>query len=572
MDTEKKNRGLLLLIVSIVAGVLVAAFITGRLFAGDTFEVILQNMTTTPDWQYILFVNGLVGVSVTLFIHQLGWVALRVTVTVLVALLLGYIMTGFFNLDNASRLTRGEFKVALVSEAEKVQVEGMDIEYGRERGDEFNIPNAREPLNEASYRFQGKRADVVTVLAYAANRRSEVDLQVTLLNEQGEILASAMSSTLEQLEKYSDMRTEKDAAIENFMLPADGVYLISVRPEALATGTILSEAVAGTNLAYEAFLFGALERVNRWAVWIQDALTLILVGLAISIVFRARQFSLGAEGQLYFGALISGVICLSATGVPLVVVMVVAVSAAMLAGFLWGLVPGILKAYLGANELVSSLMLNTIMIRFFELVLTFQLKPPDAGYIASAPFPIAGQMPVLIAGTQVTIAVFMVIVAVAVVWLLITRTALGYEIRTIGANLKFADYGGINTKRTIMLTMAVSGLVAGSAGAHLGMGIFRQLLLNMSVQLAFQGVVVTLLARNNPLVIPFTGLLYAYLRAGAQFMERDANISFEVVGMIQAVIILLITAEALAGYFQNRRKQGAALPQNVAAQRSVEHG
>nr|MCU0513557.1 ABC transporter permease [Anaerolineae bacterium] len=338
----------------------------------------------------------------------------------------------------------------------------------------------------------------------------------------------------------------------------DGVYVIVAQPEPLSTGTILSEAIASTGVAYEAFLLGPVQRLNRWAVWIQDALTLILVGLAIAIVFRAKQFSLGAEGQLYFGALVSGAICLSAGQWPLPLVLAMAIGGAMVAGFLWGLLPGALKAYLGANELVSTLMLNVIAVRFFELVLTFQLKPPEAGYISSAPFAENAQMPAIIAGTQVTIAVFLVIVAVIVVWLLITRTPLGYEIRTVGVNLKFADYGGINTRRTVMLAMAVSGLVAGLAGAHLSMGIFRQLVIGLSVGLAFEGVVVALLARNNPLVIPFTGLLYAYLRAGAQFMERDASVSFEVVRIIQAVIILLITAEALAAYFQLRRQQKPA--------------
>ena len=99
--------------------------------------------------------------------------------------------------------------------------------------------------------------------------------------------------------------------------------------------------------------------------------------------------------------------------------------------------------------------------------------------------------------------------------------------------------------RTIMLVMAIGGIVAGLAGMHLANGIHRQLILNISFNLAFEGVVVALLARLNVLVVPFTGLLYAYLRAGAQFMERDANVSFEVVRMIQAIIILLITAEAL---------------------------
>jgi ABC-type uncharacterized transport system permease subunit len=145
------------------------------------------------------------------------------------------------------------------------------------------------------------------------------------------------------------------------------------------------------------------------------------------------------------------------------------------------------------------------------------------------------------------------IIVVLLAWVLLQRTPIGYEIRMIGANIKFADYGGVNTRRTIMLAMAISGAVAGLAGAHLAMGIHRQLILNISGGLAFEGVVVALLARNNPLVVPFTGLLYAYLRTGAQIMERDANISSEVVRIIQAVVILLITAEALVTFFQRRR-------------------
>jgi simple sugar transport system permease protein len=352
----------------------------------------------------------------------------------------------------------------------------------------------------------------------------------------------------------NDVRSEDDAVLQGVVLPADAVYTIRATPEPLGTDVVLGEAVGATNTAYDSFLLGALGRVNRWAVWIQDALTLIIIGLAFALVFRAQQFSLGAEGQLYMGALISGVIVLAFGDLPIWLLIPVALAGAMTAGFLWGLIPGVLKAYLGANELVATLMLNVVAVLFYELVLTHQLKPPEEGYIASANFTANGQLPVIVGGTQVTIAVFLVIAIVMLVWFLVSRTSLGYEIRMVGANEKFAAYGGINTRRTIMLSMAVSGLIAGLAGAHLGMGIYRQLLIDISVGLAFEGMVVSLLARNNPLVIPFSGLLYAYLRSGAQFMERDANVSFEVVRIIQAAIILLITAELLTTYFQSRRR------------------
>jgi simple sugar transport system permease protein len=556
-----RNRLLVMLLAALI-GAGLTFFISFRVFGGGAdLGEWWTTVTETVDFQAVLFVNTLVGVSVALFISELRLNAMRVTVTVIAALIFGFLMTMVFNLDSANRFTRGEFLVDLRSEAAPIENEAVDLEYGQRRGDELNRPNVREPVSEGRYTFEGREGDVVTILAYAANRRAEVNLEVALLDSGEQTVASGTALTPEQFTTYEeDVQSERDAVIENFVLPADDIYTIVAKPELLATGTILSEALTSTNLAYEAFLLGPLGRINRWAVWIQDALTLILIGLAIAIAFRARQFSLGAEGQLYFGVLISGVIALNSGTFPIWVAIPLAIIGALTVGFLWGLLPGILKAYLNANELVSTLMLNAIAIRFYELVLTFELKPPEAGYTASANFPTVAQLPPIITGTQVTIAVFLVIVAVILVWLLITRTTLGYEIRAVGANLKFANYGGVNTKRTIMLAMAISGLVAGLAGAHLAMGIHRQVILNVSLGLAFEGVVVALLARNNPLVIPFTGLLYAYLRAGAQFMERDANISFEVVRIIQAVIILLITAEALLAFLQGRRAKVLSQP------------
>lgn len=558
-------------VIGVIAGIAVFLTITLRLFSGATWDEFIANLTGTADYGSILFVNALIGASVTLFIVQLGMNALRVFITVLVALVFGYIVTLLFNLDTANRFTSGEFTVYLLSDAAPVENDAVDLAYGDDRGGEFNKPGAREPLTEARYTFEGHAGDVVTIIATVANRRSSVNLETELLSPDGVSIGAATSSTPDQLTQFEDydVRTGNDAVLQGVVLPADGIYTIRALPEPLTAGTVLSEATQATNTAYDAFLTGALGRVNRWAVWIQDALTLIIIGLAIAIVFRAQQFSLGAEGQLYMGALVSGVLALSLGNLPAWLLLPVALAGAMTAGFLWGLIPGVLKAYLGANELVATLMLNVVATRFYELVLNHQLKPPDEGYVASANFTDSGQLPVIIGGTQVTIAVFLVMAAVVVVWFLVTRTPLGYEIRMVGANRRFAAYGGINTRRTIMLSMAVSGLIAGLAGAHLGMGIYRQLILNISVGLAFEGVVVSLLARNNPLVIPFTGLLYAYLRAGAQFMERDANVSFEVVRIIQAVIILLITAEALLAFVQNRRRariaQGSAPPPAAAA-------
>lgn len=541
----------LLLILGGLSGLAVTLFITNTMFDGS-----IEKMSATPTWQNVVLVNVLIGACIFLFVVELRRGAIRVLLTVVVALILGFLVTFVFNLDSSLRFTRGEFRVQVVSEAEALDVDGVDLEYNRVRGGHFNKPNVVEPVSEVAWSFAGGEGDVVSLLAYAKNKRSSVDPLVELRDESGAVLASATSATVAQVEeRFDDLVRVTDAVIADFQLPADGTYTLYARPEELATGTIMTEAFQQTNVAFEALLLGPIQRVNRWGAWIQDAITLILIGLSFAIVFRAEQFSLGAEGQLYFGALVSGAIALNSPNVPSILIIPIILLASGTAGFIYGLIPGALKAYLGANELVSTLMLNVIATGFFDMVLYFQLRPIDSAYVATGKFPANTVLPVIVERTQVTIAVFLVAIVVFFCWLLIRRTPLGYEIRIIGSNLKFADYGGVNSRRTIMLSMALSGVVAGFAGMHLANGIYRELILDLSLALAFEGVVVALLARLNVLVVPFAGLLYSYLRVGAQFMERDANASFELVRMIQAIIILLITAEALVTIFQGRQKR-----------------
>lgn len=327
---------------------------------------------------------------------------------------------------------------------------------------------------------------------------------------------------------------------------------------ALVIGFVIMLLISKDPLnAYRALLTGPLTRVNRWGNWIEDALSLTLVGLAISIVFRARLFSLGAEGQIYLGAAAAGLIALGVRGLPVGVLIPLAVLAACVAGFLWGLLPGALRAYLDANELVSTLMLNEIATRIYSLILA-AIKPASAGYMVSATFAADAVFPRIITGTRLSTAILFVIVAVILTWVLIQRTPFGYQIRMIGANPNFARYGGINTRRTIMLTMAVSGIVAGLTGAYLALSVNQKLILGISGGLAFEGIVVALLARNNVLAVPAMALLYAYLRAGAVIMQSEANVSLEIVRVIQAIIILLVTADAVINFLRVRRRTAPA--------------
>lgn len=334
---------------------------------------------------------------------------------------------------------------------------------------------------------------------------------------------------------------------------------------ALAIGFVITWVVSDEPVeAYKALLTGPLPKIsfedgsltigsiNRFGNWMEESITLILLGLAVSLVFRARQISLGAEGQLVLGALAAGIVALYVPA-PMWIHIPLALAAAGAVGFLWGLIPGLLKAYLLVDEIVTTLMLNVVALQLYDLLLIQWLRDPTAGFIGTVSFPTSATLPVIIPGTRVTIMVFVVILAVAAVWFLINRTPFGFEQKMLGSNSKFAEYGGINTKRVIALSMAISGILAGMAGAYLVMGLLKRVTINLSTGLGFEGIVVALLARNNPIGIVVTGLFYGYLRTGAQIMDRSSDVTREVVLVIQAIIILLVTAERLLPAFLANR-------------------
>lgn len=355
---------------------------------------------------------------------------------------------------------------------------------------------------------------------------------------------------------------------------------------ALVLGFLITLAVSKQPIeAYKAFLLGPVSRFNRFGDWIEESITLILLGLAVSLAFRAKQFSLGQDGQMLMGALVSGSIALFVP-LPFLLRVPLALLAAMLVGFIWGYIPGYLKAHLNANEIVSTLMLNAIALKIYDYFLIFWIKPPGAGYNASDFFPVEGKLPTFLPAlpfiadlqkrfadhTNITIMLYLMIAAIVIAFFLMFRTPFGYELRTVGANIKFARYGGIDTKKAIILVFAVSGIFAGLAGAHLAMGIHTKLIANITVGLGFEGIVVAIMARNNPLFVPIAGLAYGYLRAGADVMERASDVSREMVLVIQAIIILLVTAERILPMVQQvitARRQAAGAAEMTEGENNV---
>lgn len=316
---------------------------------------------------------------------------------------------------------------------------------------------------------------------------------------------------------------------------------------------------------YRNFLFGPLSQLNRIGDWLEESTTLVFLGLAVAIVFTARQFYIGVEGQMVLGAFVAGTIVLYAPFPPFLRVIAAFVGASLM-GMIWGVVPAYIKAYLNASELVSSLMMNTIALRMFDFLVSKYLQQPKVAGIMSELFPKEVRLPNFIPNlpflanvrmlwerqTSVSVMVYVAIAATIIVYWLLYKTPFGYELRMVGSNSKFARYGGINVKRIIMLSITVSGIFAGLAGVHVALAITHRIVQNMSAGLGFEGVNIAILSFNNPAIVPFASLLYGYLRAGADVMERSGDVSRELVMIIQAAVLLLITAERLLPVIQQR--------------------
>jgi general nucleoside transport system permease protein len=327
---------------------------------------------------------------------------------------------------------------------------------------------------------------------------------------------------------------------------------------ALIVGFLLTALVSDEPArAWLALLTGALPEFHQgehgWEVRrlvlfgaaIGDAITLALLGLAIALPLRARQFSLGADGQMFLGGLAAVATSLALASMPALVVLPASFMAAMLAGGAWGLLPGWMKARHGANEIVTTLMFNLIAVQLFRLVITEWMSDSQAGFIATPVLPSAASLDALIPRTHVS---WMLLGVPLLAWaghLLLSRTSAGYAIRAVGQAPAFARRMGLPVARTVMLSMALGGVFAGLAGLHISHALLHRLPVDLPAGLGYEGLVVALLARNEPRAIPMAALLYAYLRAGGQAMERSTDVPREMVLVLQALVILFVVSSRL---------------------------
>lgn len=342
---------------------------------------------------------------------------------------------------------------------------------------------------------------------------------------------------------------------------------------ALVLGAVLVKLGGKSPVAaYTALVRGAFGGVGNLAETLINVTPLIFTGLAVAFSFRCGLFNIGAEGQLIMGQVASAWVGFALTGLPTFVHMPLALVAGVAAGAAWGAVPGYLKARLGVHEVINTIMMNYIALYLSHYLVIGPLKAPGALPVTPTIAP-AARLWRFLPPTRLHLGVILAVAAVWLVYYVLFRTTLGYEIRAVGQNPEAARYGGISVRRNIVLAMVISGGLAGAAGAVQVLGLqYKFLDIFSFTGYGFDGIAVALLGRNHPLGVLAAACLFGTLARGAILMQSIARIPKEIIGIVQATIVLVVAADEIIRRFIAPRRKAAAAAAAQAALNGAEGG
>ncbi len=320
----------------------------------------------------------------------------------------------------------------------------------------------------------------------------------------------------------------------------------------------LGQMLEGVWVAYRALLLGAFGSIYALSETLFAATPLMLAGLAVALGFRAGLFNIGANGQMLIGGMAGMWVGLHIS-LPTGPHILLALVAAVLGGAMWAAIAGFLKARTGAHEVITTIMLNFVALRLVE----FLLKTPvfqEVGRASplSEKLPPSAQFPAIFGSDyRVTIGLFIAFAAVIFVNWLLFRSSLGFEFRAVGLNPSASRYAGMNVAWLYVGVMAISGGLAGIAGANQVMGLPPyQVTPGFSGTIGFDAIALALLGRSHPVGVLWAALLFGALKAGGRNMQAAAQIPIELVVVIQALIIVFIAApELVRAIFRVRRAE-----------------
>lgn len=316
--------------------------------------------------------------------------------------------------------------------------------------------------------------------------------------------------------------------------------------------------------AYSGLIQGALGTDAALTRTLIKMTPLILSGLAVAFAFKGGLFNIGAQGQLVVGSLCAAWAGFGLTGLPPLLHVLISMGAGVLGGALWGFLPGLLKARTGAHEVITTIMLNYIAALLLEWLvapgransppgpLAFCITPGQCPSNPNRTPPIleSAYLPTIYtpggnASDTLHLGVILAIFVAIMVAFLLYRTTFGFELRMVGLNANAARYSGIKVGRMTILTMMISGALAGLAGAIQVLGVTREFATNQNLALGFDSIAVALLAGNSPIAIIPSAFLFGLMDSGAGLMQVNSRVPIELIQVIQALILMFVAADQI---------------------------
>jgi ABC-type uncharacterized transport system permease subunit len=315
--------------------------------------------------------------------------------------------------------------------------------------------------------------------------------------------------------------------------------------------------VSGDNplLAYGGLFKGAIGSGQAWAKTLRKTTPFVFTGLSVAFAFKAGLFNIGASGQFLMGTIAAVAVGVNFEGLPFAIHMPLALLAGMLGGAVWGAIPGLLKAWRGTHEVITTIMLNYVASLFASWTVYAggtqgqtrgPLSNPESAVRAISETKdvlVSAQIPYIFGDPyRLHWGIVIALVTAAIVWWILWKTTFGFEIRTVGLNPSAARYAGMKVGRTIVMTMAVAGLLAGMAGAVDTLGLNHKFAPEFTGSAGFEGITVALLGNTHPLGVVLSALLLGGLYGGAPAMQFTSGVKAEITQVVQALVLAFVAA------------------------------
>lgn len=302
--------------------------------------------------------------------------------------------------------------------------------------------------------------------------------------------------------------------------------------------------------AYETFFYGVFGNLHGFIEIFVKATPLIFAGLGVAIAFKSGFFNIGAEGQLYMGAIGATATSILLVDLPSPFRLILSIVVAFIFGGLWALIPGILKAKFNISETITTIMFNYIAIQITALVVRGVLQEPGGNLPQSAMIEASGRLPALLPPTRLHGGFLLGVMMVLIVWFVMEKTNIGYELKVVGKNKRTAKHTGIPVMKNIILSAFLSGGLAGLAGMGEVLGVQWRLMEGISGGNGYTAILVALLGFNNPFGVFFSALGFSALQVGSNTMQRQLGIPASIILIILGLMVLLVLAKDR--FFKNK--------------------